>query len=95
MISVKEYCRKQREQTFQYIGPRLYNILPRKLRDDQSSTSDEWKCLLDTYLSQIPDNPLTTEAIPGLCSYESVPTNSILYWIPHLHIDDRRGSQLK
>ena len=32
MISVKDYCKTQREQTFQYIGPGLYNILPQKLR---------------------------------------------------------------
>ena len=93
MISVKTFCKSQREQTFQYIGPRLYNTLPRKLRDDTSSTMEEWKILLDKYLAKIPDCPLTTEEIPGLCTFDSVPTNSVIYWIPHLRIDDRRGSQ--
>ena len=94
MIGVKQYCKTQREQTFQYIGPRLFNILPRKLRDDTKSTFDEWKIALDKHLALIPDQPLTTEAIPGLCTYESIPTNSLIYWTPHLRLDDRRGSHM-
>ena len=74
MISVKEFCKSQREQTFHYIGPRLFNIS------------------LDKHLAMIPDLPLTTDAVPGLCTYEAIPTNSVIYWTPHLRLYDRRGS---
>ena len=52
-----------------------------------------WKVSLDEFLQLIPDTPITTEAVPGLCNHNSQPTNSILYWIPYLHLDDRRGYQ--
>ena len=93
LVHVKDYSRIQREQSFHYIGPRLHNVLPRYIRDDRKSTPDEWKKIIDTFLSKIPDTPLTTDEIPGLCNYDSLPTNSIIYWIPHLHLDDRRGNQ--
>ena len=95
MINVKDYSKLLREKSFHYTGPRLHNILPRNLRDDRVSTPIEWKILLDKFLAKIPDTPLTTEQVPGLCNYDSLPTNSIIYWIPHLHLDNRRGKMPK
>ena len=95
MINVKQYSKTLREQSFHYTGPRLHNTLPRYLRDDRKSTPIEWKTLLDTFLSKIPDTPLTTDEVPGLCNYNSLPTNSVFYWIPHLNLADRRGKQPK
>ena len=92
MCGVKEYAKSLREQSFLYIGPRLHNILPRYMRDNISASSNEWKVSLDELLQLIPDTPIITEAVPGLCNHNSQPTNSIVYWIPHLHLDDRRGS---
>ena len=95
MINVKQYSITLREQSLHYTGPRLHNTLPRYLRDDRKSTPIDWKILLDTFLSKIPDTPLTTDEVPGLCNYNSLPTNSIIYWIPHLYLDDRRGKKPK
>ena len=81
-----------REQSFHYIGPRLFNVLPRHLRDDRTSTSAVWKGKLDEFLGDIPDLPVTSEAIPGLCDpYTAAASNSLLHWIPHLHLNDRMG----
>ena len=78
LVHVKDCSRIQREQSFHYIGPRLHNVLPRYIRDDRKSTPDEWKKIIDTFLSKIPDTPLTTDEIPGLCNYDSLPTIYIL-----------------
>ena len=46
----------RREQSFQYIGPRLYNTLPSYLRMNNEVSFDTWKNTLDKYLETIPDN---------------------------------------
>ena len=81
-----------REQSFHNTGPRLFNVLPRHLRDDRTSTPAVWKGKLDEFLGDIPDLPVTSEAVPGLCDpYTAAASNSLLHWIPHLYLNDRRG----
>ena len=40
-ISTHKYFQTQRENSFHYAAPRLFNRLPRSLRDDRTSTIDE------------------------------------------------------
>ena len=90
-ISTHKYFQTQRENSFHYAAPRLFNRLPRSLRDDRTSTIDEWKMKLDDILSKIPDEPAVSDLTPGLCDHNtSKPTNSLYFWLTHLDLNTRR-----
>ena len=70
-----------REQSFQVNGARLFNCLPKKLRDMRYN-QDDFKSELDKYLSSVPDQPrlgtLIPEAVYRVTSRQS---NSLTAWI--------------
>ena len=79
-----KYCHLLREQSFAMIGPKLFNSLPIYLRQ-KFEKFEHWKIELDNFLSQIPDNPVTSRIDSGLCNlYTSKSTNSLCRWIPFL-----------
>ena len=87
---VMKYFKSSRESSFQYVAPRLYNILPRELRDDRESSMEVWKVKLDELLDKIPDQPRTRILTPELSHpITSQGCNSILQWIPHLRLNKR------
>lgn len=91
-IPTKSYFKTHRMNSFHYVAPRLFNKLPRILRDNRSATLTEWKGLLDEFLSSVPDLPVVPDLVPGLCDPGTTkPSNSLLHWLPHLHITFRRG----
>ena len=94
LIEFGKYENSNRKQSFQYMGPRLFNALPAVLRPHNNSLNfDQWKILLDKFLATIPDNPVTGPNESGLCDYySSKQTNSLLFWIPHLGKSGRRGN---
>jgi hypothetical protein len=49
--------KKARESSLQVKGARLYNLLPKDMRDMQGGTVDTFKTSLDSWLSQVPDQP--------------------------------------
>ena len=49
--------RKARESSLQVKGARLFNCIPRDLRDTSTGTPDQFKIKLDAWLSTIPDQP--------------------------------------
>ena len=49
------------ESSLQVKGAKLFNCIPRDLRDTVTGTSDQFKVKLDAWLSTIPDQP----TIPG------------------------------
>ena len=53
--------RKARESSLQVKGARLFNFIPRELRDTSTGTTDQFKAKLDDWLSTIPDQP----TVPG------------------------------
>ena len=66
-----ERLRSLKDMTFAVRGPRLFNCLPKNLRDT-NLTLDAFKALLDKWLEGIPDEP-------RLENYPSVSaTNSII-----------------
>ena len=77
----KEFDKLQRQNSFHYNASRLYNSLPRILRDNIDVSKDVWKSLLDDHLSLIPDHPAIDGLIPEPCDcLNSNPCNSILSW---------------
>ena len=90
-VGTQKYFQTQRENSFHYTAPRLFNKLPRSLRDDRISTLNEWKMKLDKILAKIPDEPVVSDLTPGLCEHlNSKPTNSLYYWLTHLDFNARR-----
>ena len=87
----KAFSKGLREQSFGYMGPKLYNSLPLYLRNVKDISIEKWKENLDKFLMNIPDNPITSRCTSGLCDvYTTKPTNSLIYWIPFLHLSGRR-----
>ena len=92
-ISVGKYYQTLRTQTFQWIGPRLFNCLPRHIRDCKLNT-EGFKSLLNSYLRLIPDCPVTRDLTPvPMDPYECTPSNSIIHWIQYLKLCDRTGDK--
>ena len=49
--------RRARESSLSVKGSRLFNLIPRALRDTQSGTVDQFKYKLDEWLAVVPDQP--------------------------------------
>ena len=70
-----------REQSFQINGPRLFNCLPKRIRDI-TKDQDQFKLELDKYLSEIPDHPKIGKLIPSaVCRVTGRQSNSLTAWI--------------
>ena len=72
-------------------GPRLFNVLPKNLRNMSGCTTERFKCELDRYLATVPDEPL----VPGLTQYRRCDSNSVIDWAnsPYLHQQDNQLQQ--
>ena len=53
--------KKARESSLQVRGARLFNCIPKELRDTFTGTPDSFKAKLDEWLLTIPDQP----TVPG------------------------------
>ncbi len=62
------------EQSFCIEGPKLFNSLPKYLRDLKGVSLDKFKKGLDSFLSQIPDEP----QILGYTSIRKTDSNSMV-----------------
>ena len=63
-----------RENSFSIQGPRLFNCLPKKIRNITSVSVDTFKYHLDKLLTNIPDQP----GVPGYAGSRAAVTNSII-----------------
>ena len=89
-LKCKQYENSCRMQSFQYMGPRLFNALPGQLRTKDGDYK-QWKSKLDLFLADIPDHPITMLNESGLCDIITArPTNSLIRWIPYLGLSGRR-----
>ena len=70
-----------REQSFQIHGARLFNCLPKKIRN-MKLHQEEFKEALDKYLGQIPDQPRMNSLVPTATHrVTGKQSNSLLAWI--------------
>ena len=91
LSNASEGIKTKREQSFQIQGPKLFNCLPRYLRDKTGISVDIWMRDLDKFLAQIPDTPVMANLTPGLCNQSTAcPSNSLGEWIPDLDLNGRR-----
>ena len=74
---------KKRLASYQITGAKLFNSLPKELRDINKGGIDDFKKALDAFLTTIPDEPRCPDLTPGATDrLESKPSNSILHQIP-------------
>ena len=70
-----------RENSFQINGARLFNCLPKKIREIQKD-QDIFKFELDKFLESIPDEPRINSLIPtATCRITAKQSNSLIAWI--------------
>ena len=79
-----------RRSSFGIKGPRLFNSIPKQLRNLTGVTVEVFKAHLDKFLASIPDEPL----IPGYSLYRRCNTNSILDWTNACHRTEEVAAQL-
>ena len=60
----KSSVQNLRRQSFQVAGPKLWNCLPKNVRNFQGS-QDDFKEILDQFLTKVPDEPKTEGLTPG------------------------------
>ena len=70
-----------KENSFQTSGPKLFNSLPKGIRNMKKFTEDEFKEKLDEYLQKLPDQPKIDGLIPWGQDLEGKPSNSILFQV--------------
>ena len=56
---------KLRRQSFQMSGPKLWNSLPKNLRNLKNCSLGQFKELLDCFLAKVPDEPKAEGLTPG------------------------------
>ena len=78
---LRPLMRTQREASFQIAGPKLFNKMPRHIRELTKCSQEDFKKTLDTFLSKIPDNPKIQGLVPAALTPESKPSNSLLFQV--------------
>merc|ERR1719319_547838 len=74
-----------RDQSFQIHGARLFNILPKSIRNASNCSDIEFKEKLDTFISRIPDQPMVGGMLPlAINSVNARHSNSLLDQVPGL-----------
>ena len=68
------YLQNIRQSSLSIHGSKLFNALPKYLRDTTGCSVDKFKKRLDWYLKHVPDEPL----IPGYTAYRRADSNSLL-----------------
>ena len=70
-----------RENSFQVHAPKLFNSLPRKLRNRTKCSIEDFKAELDHFLETVPDEPKVScgQYTPGACDlFTAQPSNSVI-----------------
>ena len=68
-----------RERSFQVNGAKIFNSLPKSVRNITRVSVDDFKAKLDEYLATLPDEPKLQNYIPAMCNQlTAAPSNSII-----------------
>ena len=70
--TIKDFQNSARKNSFHFVATRLFNALPRNIRDNVDASKDVWKSLLDDFYSKIPDNPYFDNLVPERSIFRSV-----------------------
>ena len=82
-----------REASSQVHGARLFNALPKSIRDKTHCQEIEFKEILDCYLTKIADQPKIGNMVPACCDQiTGAPSNSL---VDQIRLHRREASLLK
>ena len=71
-----------RTQSFQSSGPRLWNSLPKNVRNKTKCSQEDFKEMLDIFLSKVPDEPRASSCVPGACDpHSGRATNTLMHQV--------------
>ena len=74
-----------RNQSFQVSGPRLFNSMPKNIRNIKNCFLEDFKCQLDVFLNKVPDEPKSQDLIPRATNIISgKQTNSLIYQVARI-----------
>ena len=73
-------CKSMQRRNIKYEGVKLFNCLPECIRKFQGKMED-FKKILDEFLTEIPDQPETEDLSPGGRTELRKPSNSIVDWL--------------
>ena len=77
----KTLVQNLRRQSFQVAGPKLWNCLPKNVRNFRGNQVD-FKQTLDQFLSKVPDEPKADGLIPGAVdALNGRRTNTLIYQV--------------
>ena len=83
----RQAVKSLREQSFQMDGPKLFNCLPKYLRDIKISSKLDFKEQLDLFLATLPDHPNIGDLTPNVCNqFTAKPSNSLADVIPAMKV---------
>ena len=86
-----QYAQKMRENSFILSAGKLFNSLPRDMRDDSESTFPVWKAKLDILLDETPDYPRSDDLIsPHICYISNKNSNSLHIIFRDMNVDARK-----
>ena len=89
----KQAVRIMREQSFQVNGPRLFNCIPKRIRNMSKVSVDKFKEHLDKFLETVPDEPNVAGLTPATCNqHTAAPSNSILDQVRRVSLNRRPGA---
>ena len=76
-VQSKGMLGKLRNASFQVTGPTLFNSLPIQIRNLKNCNKEFFKCVLDSYLTLIPDEPKMPGLIPAALTQSAMSTNTL------------------
>ena len=89
----KQAVRTMREQSFQVNGPRLFNCIPKRIRNMTKVSVEKFKEHLDKFLEMVPDEPNVAGLTPATCNqHTAAPSNSILDQVRRVSLNRRPGA---
>ena len=90
--SAPDSVKSIRDRSFHYAAPRVFNLLPRCLRDLTGCSKESWKTNLDRFLELVPDTPAVGEYVPHRSHPVTArPSNDLIDWITWLNINGDRS----
>ena len=81
-----------KENSFQTSGPKLFNSLPKYVRNMKKFSEEEFKEQLDVYFQKLTDQPKIDGLIPWGQDQDGKPSNSIQFQVASESAERRPGA---
>lgn len=79
---------KTREASFTNHAPKLFNVLPKQLRNETKAPLAKFKSMVDNFLKLVPDEP----QLPNYTICRRAESNSIIHMVEHITENKSRAA---